>query len=317
MNISRLQNFQNISLKSNFVNNPNKLERTPNKDMVSFSGLKAVSDKTNNPVIDNAIDLGTTLIAFPRQLSSNANVISNILRNNNCTLAVKPNSSDVNSAVFVTELTPEFTTKNNTIIINTTNHEIKDDNERLAFIRKVVHSYVNFEQSKTNEAANILKLLSKGNYEEAKDIKNIGNVIFQIFSGHFQDTATSKDIPFINDKQSCEIREKEISEKNVFRGLDLADAKEFNKYIMDNYNVLFKSVIQKFPNTAKYASDEKKLALFSSKVLSYMAIKAKNEEEAYQAECELAKKNLKTKENLNIEIFPLYYQMLGKVFREG
>ena len=82
-------------------------------------------------------------------------------------------------------------------------------------------------------------------------------------------------------------------------------------YIAENPHMAEKSII----DTLVKVVEEGKNNEFFDDVKKYCSYMAMNEQEARTTECKLAKKSLKTNKTLNIDCYPIYYEMISKALK--
>ena len=106
---------------------------------------------------------------------------------------------------------------------------------------------------------------------------------------------------------------------NLIASASVNSEKEFNEQMNAVFEALFYRIFEENQTSPEFRNAIPKtenLETIKAKVKKYCAIKAADEKEAYTTEVKAAKNLLKPNKSLNIEIRPIYYEKLEKLFRK-
>lgn len=329
INFNPISFSQNINQK-NYTNHTNKLERTPHKDCVSFSGKKP-HQKTLKPRIQTAVNYSQDILNKGKEKNLSLNDISDITSKYSENVTVLPMSelknkipdADNYGAFFFAQMDSNFKPSSKEMYIKLP-QENADDMEMLLFAMNSAHEFTHIEQMDTNEAFNQLKVMSKGNYEYAKAIMGIGDTIFAFFDNQIQAQTVSpliyKSIDVNTFKKYSAITPvaTPITREMLPKSCGAKNEKDMQQTMRKTYQSLFEnamiSIKQNQPEILDMIPENETYESLIKKVRSYCAAKAVDEREAYTTESEVAKKAMGISKTLNIDVFPMYYDILSKAF---
>lgn len=331
MKISAFQinNNYNFGIKPNI--NTNKLERTPSKDIVSFSSKKEPKKKLSKN-IETALEFGHKVINRTALGNLKLEDVEAIAQEYAQGVEVLPiselegkieNSQDY-GAFFQSQLKADFTPSTSKMYIGLPKKSM-DEMARLLYAKNASHEFTHLVQMNTNESCDLLKLLSKGNYEYAKLLMGLSDTIFSVFDNQLQADAAQNvfrnDIDMMQLRKYRELvpREAYVSKHLLAKNIGLSSEREMQDYLKEQYNRLFNQVMVSVKSSQPELLDmipkNETLENLRKKVRVCCALKAKNEFEAYTTESELAKELLKTDNTINIDAFPMYYSILESAFK--
>ena len=331
MNISFNPQIYTNSVRSNlFKSTNNRLERSPSTDVISFSGSKH-NKKPLSDDITTSVKLGEDLIKLSQENNLTINSITPVINQYSDDIEVLPiselakiNPNAHNYQAFQTShLSEDFKFDDKKIYINTDLAK-KDEMNMLGVAMNTAHEFTHIKQTEDPKCAEFIKLLSKGNYDEAVVIMGVGDAVFSIFDNQIQAYTVLPTFQnaedMINFQQNGMItpHEKNVNKNKMLNDAGYKDEKEFKQKMNEYYKVAFENVLTAAasdPSMAPYLEKVNVNKLYT-KIKAYCALKANGEKEAYTTESELAKKYFDTENGLNIDVFPIYYGMLEKSFSQ-
>ena len=324
--------FNPISFSHNIKRtvNQNKLERTPNRDVVSFSGKKP-HIKTLKPRVQTAVNYSEDILNKGKEKDLSFSDISDITSKYSKDVTILPMSelknklpdADNYGAFFFAQMESDFKPSSKEMYIKLPQKNA-DDMEMLLFAMNSAHEFTHIEQMDTNEAFNQLKIMSKGNYEYAKAIMGIGDTIFSLFDNQIQAQTVSPIIFKSIDTNAFQKYEAitpvktPITREMLPKACGAKNEKEMQQIMRRTYQSLFENVMisikENQPEILDMIPENETYEGLMKKVRSYCATKAMDEREAYTTESEVAKKAMEITSSLNIDAFPIYYDILAKSF---
>ena len=302
--------------------NPIRMYSQLSKDTVSFSGKNYVKKENTN--VDKGVDFGNELLQIPISQEITLNYISEILSDIKVLpieqlKSERPDAENY-GAFYSGILSPDYSVVEPKIYLDVDKANQNPIN-RLGFIMNSAHEYTHHVQAQKGDILDYLKTVSKNDHEYAKAIQGIGTLVFKPFDNEIQSQAcvpvfrNPEDILALKKYGMIVPREKQVSKNDILRALGLKDEKEFKTFINKTYNDLVQSYAEGLfsdPLLSDWVKDKGHVNRFYSKIKKYCAMKAGEEKEAYTTESKIAKTALKTDKSLNIDIFPIYYEMLEK-----
>lgn len=329
INFNPISFSQNINQK-NYTNHTNKLERMPYHDCVSFSGKKT-HQKTLKPNVQAAVDFSKELIEQTKAKQITFKDVSDIAAKYSDDITVLPmerlkektEAADMYGAFFTTQIGDDFKPYEKSIYINLPKQN-SDKTEIMLFAMNTAHEFTHAKQIDTNKSFDFLKTISKGNPEYGKALACIGDAAFAAFDNQIQAHVVSSTIRrYINPteflKYGCITpSEAPITRQMLPLGMGVRSEKEMQQELRNIYDGMFTGLIQAIaqqrPEIIEAVPDNEDLDSLKKKIKGYIAIKAMDEREAYTTESEVAKREMKTTKTLNIDAFPMYYDILAKAF---
>ncbi len=328
INCSPVAFIQNIN-KSTFLA-ANKLERSPYKDTVSFSAKKE-HQRELKPRVQTAVNYSQEIMKKADEGNINLQDVSDITSKYSSNVKIHPMSElhrrlpnlQNYGAFFLAHMNEEFQPENKEMFVNLPEGNA-DEVKKLLFSMNCAHEFTHIEQMDTNEAFNQLKLMSRNNYEYAKTIMGIGDAIFEVF-----DTKIQAQTIFPIMLRSVNLREFEkygeivpveapVTRQMLPAGFGVKNEKEMQqemkKMFAGVYEDVMVSISRNQPEILGMIPSNETYEGLMKKVRSYCAQKAKDERESYTTESEVAKKTLGITKSLNIDAFPIYYDILAKSF---
>lgn len=330
MKISSIQIFPQLNVQQNNFFKTSKLERTPSADTVSFSASKP-QNKTLKPRIQTAVDYSQEILQTITQRPITLQDLSDITTKYSKDVKIlsmnelknKIDDSQNYGAFFTSQLKDDFKASDKEMYV-TLPKANADKMEKLLFAMSAAHEFTHVEQMDTNEAFNQLKSMSKGNYDYAKAIMGISDVIFKFFDTQIQAQSVLPVIQNCLDKNAflkygCITPTETPFTRQMFTtSLGLNNEKEFQQIMKSTFDDLFKTVMisisQNQPEILGTIPKNENYETLKKKVRSYCALKASTEKEAYTTEAQVAKKAMGTEKSLNIDVFPIFYDNLEKAF---
>ncbi len=306
----------------------------PAGDVVVFSGKKRNPEKNKNisQNVSKAIELADKLSQIPLETPLSIDLMSKIIAQNTPEIKIQPINELSNviqdagnyGAFYTGNLTENFNIANEVIYLNTSRADLSDIH-RLSVIKDMAHEYTHAMQMREGKSIEFLKSAANNNYEYAKAIQGLGDLAFKPIDNEIQAYGVLKVFNNPNDIMSNHKygffypREQEVSKRDILDSLGLKNEKEFKELIIKHFNNAFDQIY----NIA--ASDpimsrmipEKNYNKLRNRVKAYCQISAIKEKEAYTSESIISKKYLKTDKSLNIDIFPLYYEMVANALKES
>lgn len=336
MNISAIKglntgiiNFNNFS---NRVLTSNTLERSPAQDTVSFSGKHNHQPKVKpvNPNTLKALELAGKMDEIAKQKNMTLADLESLISLYSDDVKVRPIEDLKNEipdaqnygAFYTATMNPDFKPVNKTMFVNLPDFD-GDPNKVLSFIMNSSHEFTHVSQMDNGKAFEYLKTVTKGNYDNAKAIMALGDTVFKIFDNQIQAYAvlpafsTPVDMYNVQKYKMTMPRKAHVSKDIIPQGLGLRSEKEFKSAMSILFSKQFNTVLQAMlenDEVARMIPDLNNVNRLYSKVKTYCAIKAQEEKEAYTTESMAAKKALNTQDELNIDIYPIYYDMLAGAF---
>jgi len=311
--------------KQNIIN---ELNKAPTQDIVSFSAKNKVKkEKPLGHNISNAVILGEELLDVSGKTTMTFDLVSEIIQKHLPGIKILPleelskerEGVEDYIAYYSYKFKDGFTLEDDIMYLNFP----KDDSyiSKLGFIMNTAHEYTHAMQAHQGEQLNFVRTVTKGDYNLALGIQGVGDFVFKPFDVEFQ--AESVGGVFRNPEDMRNLmkykmlipREKVVSKDDILRSLGLKDENEFKKYVSNlfmSYYIETMNFAMSTPEYAKYFVNETDFEKVFKKIKNYCALNAKREKEAYTTESVIAKKALGTNKSLNIDIFPIYYEMLEK-----
>ena len=314
-----------LSQKTNFI------KQSQIRDSFSFSGKSHInSDNTSNN-IKKAVEFFDKVVNLPKDREIQQKDLQSIVHEYAPNVSVLPMkalkekipTADFYGAFFSSHINPDFTVSEQELYIDTVKG--RGNVERFAFACDSSHEFTHAMQIQKGKSIEQLKELANGDYNYAKFLMGFGDTLFSFFDNQLQAQAT---LPtFYNLQDSVNIqrygtiipRIATISENSIYQGLKLNSEKEFNEQMNAVFEALFYRIFEENQTSPEFRNAIPKtenLETIKAKVKKYCAIKAADEKEAYTTEVKAAKNLLKTNKSLNIEIRPIYYEKLEKLFRK-
>lgn len=322
IHLHKINNFS-PSPKTNFI------KQSQVTDSFCFSGKKPINNDNTSNNIKKAVEFFDKLVNLPKEKEIEQKDLQNIVHEYAPDVTVLPMSTlkakipnaDFYGAFFSSHINPDFTATEQELYIDKAKG--RGNVERFAFAIDSAHEFTHAMQIQKGKSIEKLKELSNGDYNYAKFLMGFGDTLFSFFDNQLQAQAT---LPtFYNLQDSVNIqrygtiipRPTTISENSIYQGLKLNSEKEFNQQMNAVFEALFYRIFQENQSTPEFKNAIPKtenLDSIKAKVKKYCAVKAADEKEAYTTEVKAAKQHLNTNKSLNIEIRPIYYEKLERLF---
>ncbi len=330
-NLILIGNLPKYNMQSGMASfKTNSLERTPNRDIVSFCGKKSSSKKLP-PRVQIAMEYSQDILKESKTKKLTLQDISNITSKYSDSVSVYPMSELKNrisdgqnyGAYFCSQLEDDFTSSNKEIFVDLPKMDA-DEIEMLLFSMNCAHEFTHIKQLDTNNSFNQLKIMSKGDIDYAKAIMGISDLVFSVFDTRIQAQTVAPIIQGCLDVKAFQKYSNIIPvEAPVNRQMlpianGLKSEKDMQTLLRAGFNQIFEnamiSIKKNQPEIFDMIPDNEHYENLMRKVRSYCALRAADEKEAYTTESEVARKILKTNKTLNIDVFPIYYDILEKAF---
>lgn len=305
---------------------PNNLERIPNSDWVSFTG----KHKRESEDVIQATTFGTQLYKSILDKNTSFSAVKEKLQSFSPDVAVRPmqelkDAKTENYRAFsISNLKENFTMGDKEIFLKLPTN-IDDETAKLLFAMEAGHEYTHIKQGENPQVCDTIKQISNGNYEYAKIIMGVGELLFQPFDNRLQHNTimhTFNVVDKANLYKYGEIvpRALNVGEGTVFKGLNVKDKKQFEELMNYAFAQAFNEAVKGGLLTNKQIVEnlpiEKQGIEFYKDLRKYCALMAKHEAEAYTTESRIFKKVINTNSNLNIDVRPIYYNMLADCFKK-
>jgi len=326
INLSPVTYSQNIH-KASFLK-PNKLERTPAKDTVSFSSKKP-HKKTLKPNVKTALEYSNEIMNISNKKDLSLEDIPKITSKYTENTTIHPMSklketltdAENYGAYFTSHIDENFNVDAKDMYIKLPKGN-PDKIEKLSFVMDCAHEFTHIKQNDTHQCFDELKLMTKGNYQYATAIMAIAETAFKPFDTQIQATHVLAGIQEHIDKQAfmkygfIVPQEAPITRNTIYSSAGFKNENEMQKELKDNFKMVFDHVMTLFEKEhpeilAKIPKNEQYEDVMK-KVKTYCKTRALDEKEAYTTEAEVARKSLETDNNLNIDAFAIYYDILAK-----
>ena len=322
INLPKINNFK-------YSQKTNRIKQSQIKDSFCFSGKNSVNNDNTSNNIKKAVEFFDKLINLPKEKEIKQEDLQRIVQEYTPDVTVLPMNAlkenmpnaDFYGAFFSSHMNPDFTMTEQKLYIDPIKG--RGNVERFAFACDSAHEFTHAMQIQKGKSIEQLKELANGDYNYAKFIMGFGDTLFSFFDNQLQAQAT---LPtFYNLQDSVNIqrygtiipRPATISENSIYQGLKLNSEKEFNEQMNAVFEALFYRIFaenQAKPEFLNSIPKTENLEQIKRKIKKYCAIKARDEKEAYTTEVKAGKKLLNTNKSLNIEIRPIYYEKLEKLF---
>ena len=199
---------------------------------------------------------------------------------------------------------------------------------RLTHAMEIAHEYTHLKQTTDNSDAEFLKELCNGDKEYLLLLNGLGRAVFSIFDTYIQaelvtktfDLAKIQNFLLQTGKIMPHIKETDKEQFLKINGFGNQDS--FNLFFKRIFDEIFDSMFEKINNNTvdieprvkdafmSFLAKEGSLTQLRKDVKKYCAYIAQAEYEAYTTESKLAKKVMRTDSSLNIDSFPIYYNLL-------
>ncbi len=319
------QKINNSSLKHNY-----QLQ----KDTVSFAS-KSIITNSFGENIKEATNFGKQVF---NKLSRGAQQeeLSSLIHQEYPEVEVKPmkeldiEDKDLYFAYYTHKINPDYTPKIPQLFV-----DIKGSNNATANMIsacETAHEYTHLIQSYSARTFKEYEAISKGDIEYLEVVSGFGDSIFKYFDTKEQADMVKgvfgmQDLVNLQMYQKFVPRKCDVTKNMLITKSSYANEKEFRSSVNSTYDYCFDLMSRELlsmPDTQvlpRLKEKYKEIVLsggldkLKQDVRKYIAISARNEKEAYATESQLARTILKTTDSLNIDGFPLYYQMLENALK--
>lgn len=330
MNINSIQFSSKLVHTKSINSKNNNLERSPKYDTISFSASKP-KEKKLKPRIQTAVDFSEKLLDATNKKIITLSEIQEIASQYSPEVKVLPMSdlgnkihdSENYGAFFMAQMQDDFKATGKEIYINiprTNNNKTQN----LLFTMNTAHEFTHLKQMDDLESFNFLKMVSKNNPQYAKAIMGLGDSIFSVFDNQIQASILQPifrnpiDILASNQYGNFVPRKANVSKQMIANLSGLNSEKDLQRFLKQNFDAIFEkimiSVKETRPEILDMIPENESYESLQKKIKTYCAIKAKDEKEAYTTESTVAKRTLNIDGTINIDAFPMYYDMLEKAF---
>lgn len=321
INFLRNQNIININKKGP---SPSNLERIPNSDWVSFTR------NSQNKNIDNsqAIDFGYQIYNLISDENTSLQVLEDGIKDSSNNISLKPMFNLTENDDFLVFSYPDINEKweveDKNIYLNLP-EDNNDETTKMLLSMQIGREYSQIKQSESPKFCDAIKEISNGNYKYAQVIMGVSELLFKPFNNKYkldviENTYNIIDKANANKYGTTVPRKLEISEKTVLENLNANDKKEFEHIINYSFAHSFNNAVRngllKNEEIMKHVPKEKRGIEFYKDIRKYCAILAKKEALAHKTESKIAKKIMGTDNSLNIDILPIYYNMLSECLKK-
>lgn len=334
MKISQIPVF---NFYPNRIQQPNVRLNTLDCDTVSFSAKKKKVDNSKSQNVQTGVQLGKEIID---ELSKGASKkkITDIVQKEMPSLQVKSAreigrfsiNPDGYVAYFTSDLGDNFEMdKNMVMYLNQQSFRIGDATEKLTFAMDVAHEYTHALQVKEGKEQELLKQLSDNDIGYAKTITGIANMAFEKMDRKLQEKFILGYFGSPNDrinfmKYGREIpKEAFVTKQNLLANMKLQNESDFRKLAEEEFQIAFWETIEfmaKHPQNVDTPILNCLMELAQTDRMEELCDKTKQlckhlaniEAEARTTESVLAKGYLGTTKTLNIDCYPVYFEMLNK-----
>lgn len=303
-------------------------------DIVAFSGKSKpqTKEKQISPNVLKAVELADKLTQIPMQTPFSLDLISSIIAQDLPDITISPINelegliydSQNYGAFYTGILTPDFNITDETMYLNNSKADISDV-YRFSVIKDTAHEYTHAMQMKNGITTNFLKTVTKGDYEYAKAIQGLGDIVFKPIDNEIQAYSVMKVFRNPYDLISNQKygffypREQEVSKQDVLDSLGLKNEKEFKALILQQFDKTFNTTVNSLLSDPVISAmiPERNYNKLKNKIKAYCQISAVKEKEAYTSESIISKKYLKTDKSINLDIFPIYYSMVADALKNN
>jgi len=335
MQINRINNYINVSKIQNITKFQNKnIFKSLNKDIVSFSGLNLPTEK--NPNVKEATKLGLEIYDLEYE-DCNIDKIKEII-NVKDYIKLKPISelknqiddSDFYVAHFLYRLNDKFEPMESMLFISEKLQQ-NSDIYKLRYAMEVAHEYTHLKQFEKGIMSRQLKKVASDDLAYSALIMGLGNEVFKKFetveremfmSGVFDMKTLRQEF---NEYGFILPKEKNFNKQQILSFKDLKNEVQFKNYNQEQLSVYLMDRIEAVLNdeiTLEYdflkdmlrdiIKNPVQVKKLKDDIKQYCKDAAYREKEAYTTESVIVKKVMKTNKTLDIDFFPVYYEMLEK-----
>ena len=330
MKINYLNYTPNITRNYSIKNNK-QLLYTQNIDTVSFSA-KNIRQKPLDPRVKEAVDFSTKINDLTLNNNLSFQTVSDIISQNVSDIKILPveklaelgiNPKEYD-AMFNVDFCNNFTTTNKRLYVNFPPQNA-NTKHLVTFLMNISHEYTHALQDKDNETFKALIGIAGENIEHINAINTITNCTFDYFDKQIKYssvkslTQSPEDRADLFKYRTIVPREGKASKQMVLANLGMTSEKEFNNFIKKSFEKSFEQTMKlanETPEIKDVIPHKDKPERFKKEVLRFCIYRAREEKEAYKTESEVARKFLNTNETLNIDIYPIYYEMLEKALTQ-
>lgn len=320
------------SLNKHRYNISSKLERVPAHDEVCFTGkhrTHAAKEKPLPQSVQGAAVFSDRVYELAKEGNMNLESVAEVIHSYDPEIDVKskdelakliPDSQNY-TAFYRGTMSDDFSATEKQMFLNIP--QKNGEAEIVSFVMNSSHEFTHAHPSQNERTFEFLKRVSRGNSYDAKVFMTIGEQLFKYFDTEVQAMASlgvfnnPLDISSLVEHRMVLPRAAEVTKGDILKSLHVKDEKEFKSQVLNKFNKDFDNFIayasqdKEFYETMPYKNNLNKLA---SIVKSYCGYKALDEYEAYTTESVVGKKLRNIEGSANIDVLPMYYQMLRKAF---
>ena len=215
------------------------------------------------------------------------------------------------------------------IYLNEKPFRIGDKNEKLSFALDVAHEYTHAQQVISGTESEFYKKISDGDVDLARTIVAMSNLTYEFMDKAMQTSTLpnvfANPIDFINfQRYGKEIpKETYVTKQMLVSNAKCRNEMEYKKQVEYMFQKAFletikyvlehpENVEERIMKTLMKIGAEHKIDDLRDKTKLMCAHNAESESEARKTESTIAKKILGTKKTLNIDCYPMYYELISK-----
>ncbi|MBQ4123751.1 hypothetical protein IJD44_08555 [bacterium] len=309
-------------------------------DTVSFSAKRKKTD--NKPISPNIIKSTQFGEKLYSELKSGATKkdISKRVKEELPTLQVQSLSGiekqvvfpDGYAAYFTSPLDDDFSMTKSTMYLSEEPFRIADNIEKLSFALDVAHEYTHAQQVISGRESEFYKEISDCDVDMARTIVGMSNLTYELMDKSLQARTLSRifanPIDFFNfQKYGKEIpREIALTKQMLISNANCTNEAQYKSMVQNECKMAFiraiEYVIQHpenveesiFKTLMKIGNEDKIDDLFEKTKLM-CAHNAEGEAEARTTESIIAKKVLGVRKTLNIDCYPMYYELVSNALK--
>lgn len=334
MDISLIKNHSFIKNQALIANSTYRYQ--PQKDSVSFTS-KSLVNYSFGENIKPATILGKQIYNKFSKGASKEEIVK-LIQQEHPNLKVKSmeeldiEDKSLYFAYYTHKISSGFTPFETELFV-----DIKNSNNpilNMLCASDIAHEYTHIIQSYNPKTIAEYKALSNGDKEYLDLVAGFGDSVFKYFDTEEQARMAmggfdKYDTPNMQRYGRLAPRKNDINKNMLIAKSPYGSEKEFRANVNHVLNVFLdkmcielltlpdNQVLPHLKEKFKQIKQEGRLDELKAAVRKYVEISAQKEKEAYATEAQVAREILGTKESLNIDALPIYYQMLENAFKLG
>lgn len=337
----RIQSINCFNFNKPVLNQPQVARyNQSNGDVVSFSAKKKKPPQVQiNHNVDFGVSIGDEILSKLNAGGSKEEVFSVLQKRlpdvqigSIDEIANKTVNPDGFIAYFDSRLNDDFTQTDRKMYLDLFPFKVADDKQKLAQAMDIAHESTHAKQVDSGKDASFYKKLSNGDAIYAGTVIGIGKYVYERTDKFFQEKMLPPCFYDLQDQMNLMKYNREIPRASDVSRLKIIKNGGFENY--DKFKEVadaillysFKEEMDYLIQNPQYVDDNIKEVLveindnnafdkFFDDIKKYCSYMAMNECEARTTESKLAKKALKTNKTLNIDCYPIYYEMLSKALK--